>query len=136
MKSGSKNAGRKIRTGRSRGLCTGKSHAMKGFKILFFLLGLTSFFLPLIVDRQDDRLIVPSAAQAQEDWKSGYEDICGKTQDAMGYSSEELRRLIDRCDKIRPLIEKLDQTQRKVYLRRLQMCRDLFAFALESKEKK
>lgn len=109
---------------------------MKGSKIFSILLGLSAFLSPGIQDWQDNGFIVPGVAHAQEDWKNEFEDICGKTQDAMVYSSEELRHLIDRCEKIRPLIEKLDQTQRKVYLRRLQMCRDLFAFALESKEKK
>jgi hypothetical protein len=54
----------------------------------------------------------------------------------MAYSPEELRKLVERCDKIKPLIEKLGETERKVYLRRLEMCRELFVFTLESKEKK
>jgi len=33
-------------------------------------------------------------------------------------------------------IEKLEETQRKVYLKRLQMCKNLFSFILESREKK
>jgi hypothetical protein len=31
---------------------------------------------------------------------------------------------------------KTQETQRKVFLKRLQLCRDLFLFVLESKEKK
>jgi hypothetical protein len=109
---------------------------MKGSKIFSILLCLGAFLLPVIRDWQYNGFIVPGVAHAQEDWKNEFDDICGKTQDAMDYSSEELRHLIDRCDRIMPLIEKLDQTRRKVYLKRLQMCRDLFVFALESKEKK
>ena len=75
-------------------------------------------------------------AEAQEDWKNEFEDVCSKTQDSMTLSSDELRALVVRCDKLKPLIEKLDDTQRKVYLKRLQLCRDLLFFVLESKEKK
>jgi hypothetical protein len=109
---------------------------MKASGIFSLLLVVSVFLFPAIKDRGGSGHIVSGVAYAEVDWKSEYEDICGKTQDAMVYSSEELRHLIDRCDKIRPLVEKLEQTQRKVYLRRLQMCRDLFAFALDSKEKK
>ena len=73
---------------------------------------------------------------AQDDWKNEFDNVCSKTQDAMTLSSDELRNLIARCDKLKPLVEKLDETQRKVFLRRLQLCRDLFFFVLESKEKK
>ncbi len=72
---------------------------------------------------------------AQDDWKIEFDDVCSKTQDAVIFSPDELRNLIARCDKLKPLIEKLDETQRKVFLKRLQLCRDLFSFALESKEK-
>jgi hypothetical protein len=109
---------------------------MKVSKIFSILLALVAFLLPVIRDWQDDGLIVSGVALAQEDWKNEFDDICGKTQDAADYSSEELTHLIDRCNRIMPLIEKLDQTQRKVYMKRLLMCRDLFVFALESKEKK
>ena len=73
---------------------------------------------------------------AQEDWKSEFEDVCSKTQDAMTFSADELKNLIARCDKLKPLIDKLDESPRKVYLRRLQLCKDLFVFVLGSKEGK
>jgi len=73
---------------------------------------------------------------AQEDWKGDFETVCSKTQDAMTFSVDELKDLIVKCNKLKPLIEKLDESQRKVYLRRLQLCKDLFVFVLESKEKK
>jgi hypothetical protein len=73
---------------------------------------------------------------AQEDWKGEFETVCSKTQDAMTFSVDELKDLIARCDKLKPLIEKLDESPKKVYRRRLQLCKDLFVFVLESKEKK
>ena len=75
-------------------------------------------------------------AFSQETWKSEFEDVCSKTQDAMAFSVAELSELITRCDKLKPVIEKLDESQRKVYLKRLGMCRDLFVYVRESKEKK
>jgi hypothetical protein len=50
--------------------------------------------------------------------------------------SNELKNLVDRCDRLKPRVEKLDESQRKVYLKRLQLCRDLFFFVLETREKK
>jgi hypothetical protein len=74
-------------------------------------------------------------AYAEEEWKKEFEAICSKTDEAMNVSKEELQRLVARCDSLKPVIEKLDESTRKVYLRRLQSCRDLLAFVLASKEK-
>jgi hypothetical protein len=76
----------------------------------------------------------PSAAESQ-DWKKEFEDVCAKTQDAMALSAEELRGLVARCDRLKPRVERLDESQRKVYGRRLQVCRDLYQFVLDSREK-
>ncbi len=78
-------------------------------------------------------LAAPAAAAAQDDWKKEFEEVCAQTQDAMLFTSEELKGLVARCDALKPRIEKLDETQKKSYLKRLSMCRDLFAFTLESK---
>lgn len=80
-------------------------------------------------------LLKPASVYAQDDWKKEFEEICSRTDDAMSLSKDELKALVARCDKLKPLIEKLDETEKKVYLRRLQLCRDLFSFVLESKEK-
>jgi hypothetical protein len=74
-----------------------------------------------------------AAAIAQDDWKREFEDICSQTQDSTFLTTEELKGLIGRCETLRPRIEKLDETQKKIFLKRLQMCRDLFAYTLESK---
>jgi hypothetical protein len=75
-------------------------------------------------------------AYSQEDWRKEFDEICSKTENAMAFSVEEVRSLIDRCDALKPRIEKLEEPQRKVTLKRLQMCRVLYAFVLEMKEKK
>lgn len=70
---------------------------------------------------------------AQGDWRTEFDDVCSKTQDAMVLTPEELRKLVERCDRLKPSLEKLDESQRKVYTKRLQSCRDLYNFVLESK---
>lgn len=78
---------------------------------------------------------VPGSGAAQEDWKKEFEDVCAKTQDAMIFSQEELTVLVQRCDALEPKIEKLDDTQKRVYLRRLRQCRGLFVYVLDSNKK-
>jgi hypothetical protein len=69
---------------------------------------------------------------AQEDWKAEFDDVCSKTTDAMALTKTELKGLIDRCDRLKPRIERLDESAAKVYLKRLKMCKDLYVFALET----
>jgi septal ring factor EnvC (AmiA/AmiB activator) len=68
-----------------------------------------------------------------EPWQQEFDQVCGKTQDAMSLTVEELKALVGRCDALEPKIEKLDETRRKVYQRRLKQCRGLYAYVLESK---
>ncbi len=108
---------------------------MKKYAIVFLAIvtgTVVSFFVPAA----KNNFLGTGVAYAQADWKIEFEDICSKTQDAMSFTVEELKALIERADKLKPLVQKLDETERKVYLKRLQMCRDLFPFALEDKEKK
>lgn len=80
--------------------------------------------------------IGPSVVQAQEGWKAEYDSVCSKTDIAMTLTAEELRGLIAQCDLLKPKIEAEEESTRKVYLRRLQMCRDLYKYVLEAKETK
>jgi len=73
-----------------------------------------------------------TAAYAEEGWKTEFDDICMKTNEAMTLPKTEVKSLIERCDKLKPRIEVLEESARKVYLKRLQMCRDLFIYVLES----
>lgn len=74
-----------------------------------------------------------AAAQSSGGWKQEFDAICARTQDAMALPSDELRSLIARCEKLSPAIERLGESERKVYGKRLQGCRSLFAFVLESR---
>jgi hypothetical protein len=72
---------------------------------------------------------------AQDSWQTEFDEVCSKTQDAMELDSATLKELIKRCDALKSSIEQLTGAQKKVYLRRLKMCRDLYVYVLESKER-
>ena len=72
-------------------------------------------------------------ARAEDAWFVEFESICARTQDAMSLTSDELRALLSRCDRLRPQIEGLDPSRRKVYVKRLQQCRDLYQFVLDTR---
>ncbi len=79
-------------------------------------------------------LLAAGIARPEGDWKPEFEAVCGKTDVSMTLSKEELRDLIARCEKLEARIGAEEESLRKVYLRRLKMCRDLFGYVLESKE--
>lgn len=108
---------------------------MKTIRIIWICIGLFGISIFTFGGNRILSFIRAGIAHAQEDWRKDFDDVCSKTQDAMVIPSEELKSLVDRCDRLKPQIEKLDESQRKVYLKRLQMCRDLYVFVLESREK-
>jgi len=83
--------------------------------------------------------LAPFAAAAAENapvgWKAEFDAVCGQTDNAASMSIAELNSAVARCDALKPQLEALDATPRKVYLKRLQMCRNLFTYLLEGKEK-
>lgn len=102
-------------------------------RIMLFLL--FSSAAVLSPDTGSRQLSLQATALAGEtaEWRREFDDICGRTMDAQGMSREELAQLISRCDKLRPQIEKLEESERKVFLRRLQMCSDLYKYVLDWK---
>jgi hypothetical protein len=58
----------------------------------------------------------------------------------MTLSSAELKNYVERCDKLQERLNELNgsqgKTERKVYTKRLKMCRDLYDFAQKYKEEK
>ena len=55
----------------------------------------------------------------KESWKEEFLDITSKTTNSMAISTEDLQALVERCDKLQPIIEGLEATPRKIYLKRL-----------------
>lgn len=108
---------------------------MKRFTIVFIVIMMSAF--PFFSAYFSEKAVFgPLVASAQDDWKNELDDICSKTQDAMAFTADQLRDIVARCDKLKPTIEKMEDTQRRVYLKRLRMCRDLFVYVLETKESK
>ena len=98
--------------------------------IIAILLSVGVLFAAMPIDQKESL----GVEVTQEDWKREFDNICSKTQDAMEFSAGDLRNLIARCDALKPRIEKLAEPQRKVTLKRLQMCRDFYIYLLEAKE--
>ena len=61
-------------------------------------------------------------------------DICAKTDEAMSFSRDELKMLLQRGEKLKAVILTLEETPRKIHLKRLQKCMNLYSFILEAKE--
>jgi hypothetical protein len=80
--------------------------------------------------------VLRSAHAADESWKSDFEKVCGQTDNAADLTIEELKKSLEKCDALKIRIEALESTPRKIYLKRLQMCRNLLQFMIESREKK
>lgn len=76
------------------------------------------------------------SAESAQQWKAEFDAVCGQTDNAADMSVAELKKALEQCDALQPKIEALEATPRKIYLKRLQMCRNLYAYLLEGKEKK
>jgi hypothetical protein len=76
-----------------------------------------------------------TARAAGTDWKAEFDRVCGQSDNAMNMTVDELKGALARCDALKSAIEGLEATPRKIYLKRLQMCRNLFGYMLESRLK-
>jgi len=92
---------------------------------------MTLFFAPPISLRYQG---LRQTACAEELWRQELMEICSKAGETLSFSREELKMLLQRGEKLKPAIESLEETPRKVYLKRLQKCMNLYTFVLESKE--
>ena len=75
------------------------------------------------------------APGADESWKAEFDRVCGRTDGATEFTAAQLQQALASCDALQPKIEALEETPRKVYLKRLQMCRNLFSYLLAGKDK-
>lgn len=69
-----------------------------------------------------------SVVYAHDDWKTEFDDICSKTDVVTTLTPAEIKGLIERCDALKPRLEKIDEAAAKIYLKRLRRCHDLFVF--------
>jgi hypothetical protein len=104
------------------------------YSVLFFVLILVGIFQMPVPGSGAERPVTGAASAADApDWRTEFEDICVRTADAQAMTVEDLTRLVSRCEALRPQIERLNESERKVFLKRLKMCEDLFRYVLESK---
>lgn len=78
-------------------------------------------------------LVLCTPARGAEPWQVTFDQTCSKSSESMSLSVDELRTLLDTCSALEKIIEKQDPSVRKVYLKRLQLCRNLYAYMLEYK---
>jgi len=107
---------------------------MKAWPVVQGMTLLLAFLAAFVAPNLRESTFPFSMAMAQEDWEKEFQAVCGKTDDAMTLTIQELRTLVERCDDLKASIDKLEGSARKVFMKRLQMCRDLYAFTLETKE--
>jgi hypothetical protein len=75
-------------------------------------------------------------ARGEQSWQAEFDDTCSKTDQAMTLPVEEVSRLLESCDRLQGVIATKEETVRKVYLKRLQMCRNLYQFVLDTRKAK
>lgn len=78
-------------------------------------------------------LTVSLSHAADEGWRDSFDEVCTQSNEAMALSVPELKLLIEKCDRLRKVIETQEETVRKVFLKRLELCKNLYVFVLETK---
>ena len=73
------------------------------------------------------------SAYGEDAWRTDFDAACAQSNDAMALSKSELKKMIEQCDRLQKIIEAQEETVRKVFLKRLQLCKNLYVFVLESK---
>jgi hypothetical protein len=81
----------------------------------------------------------PVQAGQEPNWKEEYGAVCSETQGAVSLSVGELQEYIFRCEKVQERLDELNGsnggTEKKVYARRLKMCRDVYEYTLQYKNR-
>lgn len=79
-------------------------------------------------------LAIAPSALAEGNWKATFEDICGKVQGAESMSDQEIQAMMDRADKLMPVIQASNDPGKKVFLLRLKRCRGVYEFMLDTRK--
>lgn len=77
-------------------------------------------------------LAAATPAAGADGWLAEFNESCARTSEAMNLSREELLSLIAQCERVKKSIESQDESVRKVYLKRVQRCLDLYRYVLDS----
>jgi len=80
-------------------------------------------------------LLYPGIVRSEDAWLKEFEVVCSHNGDAMDMTKDQISQFVDRCDRLRPAIERQDEITKKVYLKKLKSCRALYEFMLATKDK-
>jgi hypothetical protein len=80
-------------------------------------------------------LTFAGSALGGDDWRAAFDEVCGRTSEAMDLSQEELLPLIAACQRVEKSLETQDEAVQKVYLKRVRKCLELFRYVAETKVK-
>lgn len=72
-------------------------------------------------------------AYGEDDWRKEFDLTCAQSNDAMALSMPELQNLIERCNRLEKKIDVQEDTIRRVFLKRLHLCKNLYLFILDAK---
>jgi len=78
---------------------------------------------------------LPNGFCGNPPWRVEFDETCANTSDAMALSQADLQSLIVKCDRLQKTIEQLDESTRKVFLKRLLMCKNIFQYVLDAKKR-
>lgn len=79
-------------------------------------------------------LATASPLAAAENWKETFDLVCGSVQGAESMSEKEISAMLEKADKLMPVIQASDDPAKKVYLKRLKSCRGVYEFMLDTRK--
>jgi hypothetical protein len=78
--------------------------------------------------------LTASALAAGATWKETFEEVCGQVMGAESMNEKELAAMVEKADKLLPVIQASDDPGKKVYVMRLKKCRAVYEFILEARK--
>jgi hypothetical protein len=72
---------------------------------------------------------------ADPPWRVEFDEACAGTSEAMALSPSDLQGLIAKCERLQKTIEQLDESTRKVFMKRVLMCKNLYQYVLDTKKR-
>ncbi|MDA8089330.1 MAG: hypothetical protein M0Z61_03775 [Nitrospiraceae bacterium] len=75
-------------------------------------------------------------SENERSWIDEFNQVCSETGASMTLSEDQLKDRISSAEGLKGRLGTLDDSAKKVYSRRLDMCRNMYTFALEAKGKK
>lgn len=77
--------------------------------------------------------VAAQPATGERPWQEEFHAVCGDTNASLSLDRDGLRAVVGRCDRLGERLASEQESTRKVYSRRLQLCRDFYLFMLEKK---